>query len=78
MLTIALPEELESAVIEAAHRHGQSIDAYLASICADAMLLESDRARVAAFHAGTKPVEHDVARAWLSDLASGRRTECPR
>jgi len=77
MLTIDLPEDLEAAVIEAARRHGHSVDSYLASICADALALEVDRARVAAFHAGTRAIDHTAACAWLADLAAGHRTVCP-
>ncbi len=78
MLTIALPEALEAAVVEAARRSGQSVDDYLAAVCADALSLEVDRARLDSYLAGTQGVNHESARAWLADLAAGRRTECPR
>jgi hypothetical protein len=78
MLTIVLPGELESAVTAAAHRTGLSIDDYLASVCADALSLEIDRARVDSYLAGAAAISHDRANAWLSDLATGNRTECPR
>ncbi len=78
MLTVALPDALETAVVAAAHRSGQSVDDYLAAICADALSLEIDRARLDSYLAGTEGVSHDAARAWLAELAAGRRTECPR
>lgn len=78
MLTIALPNELESAVAAAARRTGLSIDDYLTSVCADALSLEIDRARVDSYLAGTEAISHERANAWLSDLAAGNRTECPR
>lgn len=78
MLSINLPEALETAVTTAAHRAGQSLEDYLAVLCADALSLEIDRARVDSYLAGTPAVSHDHARSWLSDLAAGNRTECPR
>ena len=78
MLTVVLPDALETAVTAAANRAGLSIDDYLASVCADALSLEIDRARVDSYLAGTPAVSHDRARSWLTDLAAGNRTECPR
>ncbi|MFI4939256.1 MAG: hypothetical protein ACHP7O_02745 [Burkholderiales bacterium] len=78
MLTVVLPDALETAVTAAARRTGLSIDDYLAAVCADALSLEIDRARVDSFLAGTPAISHDRARAWLADLAEGNRTECPR
>jgi len=78
MLTVVLPDVLETAVTAAAHRSGLSIDDYLVSVCADALSLEIDRARVDSFLAGTPAISHDRARSWLADLAEGNRTECPR
>lgn len=78
MLNIALPVALETAVIEAARRSGQAIDDYLAEVCADALSLEIDRARIDSYLAGTTAVSHESARAWLANLAAGHRTECPR
>ena len=78
MLTIALPDGLETAVIAAAHRDGQSVDNYLAIVCADALSLDIDRARLDSYLAGIPGVPHECASAWLNDLAEGNRTECPR
>lgn len=78
MLTIALPDGLERAVITAAHRAGQSVDDYLAIACADALSLDIDRARVDSYLAGIPGVSHERASAWLHNLAEGNRTECPR
>ena len=78
MLTVVLPDALETAVTAAAHRTGLSIDDYLAAVCADALSLEIDRARVDSYLAGTPTISHDRARSWLTDLAEGKRTECPR
>ena len=78
MLTVVLPEALETAVTAAAHRTGMSVDDYLAAVCADALSLEIDRARVDSYLAGAPAVSHERARSWLSDLAAGNRTECPR
>ena len=78
MLTVILPDEFEAAVIQAARRAGQSVDEFLAVICADSLSLEIDRARLDSYLAGTPAVSHDRARAWLADLAAGKRTECPR
>ena len=78
MLTIALPEPLEAAVIAAARRSGQSVDDYVAAICTDALSLEIDRARLDSYLAGAPTVSHDRVRDWLGDLAAGVRTECPR
>ena len=78
MLTVVLPDALESAVTAAAHRSGLTVDDYLAAVCADALSLEIDRARVDSYLNGTPAVSHEHARAWLSDLAKGKRTECPR
>lgn len=78
MLTVVLPDALETAVTSAAHRVGLSIDDYLAAVCADALSLEIDRARVDSYLACTPAVSHDRARSWLTDLAAGNRTECPR
>ena len=77
MLTVALPAELETAVLAAAHRTGLSVDDYLAMACSDALALEVDRARVDSYLAGEPAVPHERARAWLMDLADGKRTECP-
>ncbi|WP_226377224.1 MULTISPECIES: hypothetical protein [Burkholderia] len=78
MLTVALPVELEAAIVTAAHRSGQSVDEYVATVCADALSLEMDRARLDSYLSGTPAVQHDRVRAWLTELASGNRTECPR
>ena len=78
MLTVALPDELEAAVVTAAHRSGQSVDEYVAGVFADALSLEIDRSRLDSFLSGTPGVAHERARAWLSDLADGKRAECPR
>ncbi|MCD6705570.1 MAG: hypothetical protein LT080_03825 [Thiobacillus sp.] len=78
MLTVSLTDTLESAVIAAAHRAGMTVDDYVAAVCADALSLEIDRARLDSYLAGTPAVPHEAAQAWLSDLAAGRRTECPR
>ena len=77
MLTVALPEALETAVTAAAHRTGQSISEYLTAVCAEALSLEVDRARVDSYLSGTLAISHDRARSWLTDLAEGNRTECP-
>ena len=78
MLTVALPDALEAAVVAAARRSGQSVDDYMAIVCADALSLEIDRARLDSYLAGTQGIGQEEARAWLADLAAGRRTECPR
>jgi hypothetical protein len=78
MLTVALPDSLEVAIIAAARRSGQSVDEYLTAVCADALSLEIDRARVDSYLAGTPAVGHQQARAWLEDLAAGNRTAYPR
>ena len=78
MLTVVLPEALETAVTAAARRTGLSIDDYLTVVCAEALSLEIDRTRVDSFLAGTPAISHDRARSWLTDLAEGNRTECPR
>ena len=78
MLNVALPVELEAAVLTAARRAGQSVDEYLAAVCADALSLEIDRSRLDSFLCGTPGVPHERVRAWLDDLVAGERTECPR
>lgn len=78
MLTIDLPDTLETAITAAARRTGLSISDYLAAVCADALSLEVDRARVDSYLSGTLAISHDRARSWLTDLAAGSRTECPR
>jgi len=78
MLTVSLPEELETAVLTAAHRSGQSVDEYLALACADALSLEVDRARLDSYLSGVPVVTHERARDWLTGLANGVRVECPR
>lgn len=78
MLTVALPEELEAAILTAAHRSGQSVDEYMTAVCADALSLEIDRARLDSFLSGAPAIAHERARDWLADLAKGVRTECPR
>jgi hypothetical protein len=78
MLNVALPNELEAAVVTAARRSGQTVDEYVALVCADALSLEIDRARLDSFLSGTPAVEHERARAWLDDLVEGKRSECPR
>lgn len=78
MLTIVLPDALETAVTAAARRTGLSISDYLTVVCADALSLEVDRARVDSYLSGTLAISHDRALSWLTDLAAGNRTECPR
>lgn len=78
MLTVALPDELEAAVVAAAHRSGQSVDEYVAAVFADALSLEIDRLRLDSFSSGASGVAHEGARVWLSELANGKRTEYPR
>ena len=78
MLTIALPDVIETAVIAAAHRTGLSVDDYLTAICADALSLEIDRARVDSYLTGTLAISQERAKLWLANLVAGNRTECPR
>lgn len=78
MLTITLPEALESAVIDAARRSGLSVNDYVSALCADALSLEIDRARLDSYLAGTQGISHERAQGWLEDLAAGNRTDCPR
>ncbi len=78
MLTVNLPEALESAVASAAERAGLTLDAYLTSVCADALSLEIDRSRVDSYLTGTQGVPHATAQLWLDELAAGKRTPCPR
>ncbi|MDN7671109.1 hypothetical protein QZM22_00865 [Burkholderia oklahomensis] len=78
MLTVTLPAELETAIMTAAHRSGQSVDEYAAAVFADALSLELDRARLDSYIAGTPGVPHERVSKWLEDLAAGKRTECPR
>ncbi|HJV03045.1 MAG TPA: hypothetical protein VJ752_21080 [Burkholderiaceae bacterium] len=78
MITVQLSADLEAAVISAAGRHGLSVDAYLATVCTQALMLEQDRARVQSFVAGEPGVAHDRADAWLAELAAGKRSACPR
>lgn len=78
MLTVALPDELEAAVVTAARRSGQSVDEYSAAVLADTLSLEVDRLRLDSFLSGASGVAHERARVWLSDLANGKRAEYPR
>lgn len=79
MITLTLSDELEAAVIEAAGRKGLSVDAFIAEICKDALSLEVDRQRLQAYRDGSAPgVSQERADAWLSDLAAGKWSECPR
>lgn len=78
MLTISLTDTLETAVIAAAQRAGMSLDDYLAVVCADALSLEIDRARLDSYLAGTPAVPHEKVGAWLDELAAGRSAQCPR
>ncbi len=75
MLTVAFPDALEAAVIAAAQRSGQSLDDYLAAVCADSLSLEIDRVRLDSYLAGTPGVSQETARAWLTALADGHRAE---
>lgn len=78
MLTVNLTDSLESAVIAAAHRAGMSVDDYLSAVCADALSLEIDRARLDSYLAGAPAISHERAQVWLADLVAGNRAECPR
>jgi len=77
MLTVALPDDLEAAVVTAAHRSGQSLEEYVASVFADALSLEVDRSRVDSYLSGVAGVAHERVRGWLDDLANGKRSQCP-
>ena len=78
MITVTLSDELEAEVIQAAGRKGLSVDAYLAQICREALSLELDRQRLQSYRDGTPGVSQERADVWLSDLAAGKRSECPR
>ncbi|NGZ87444.1 hypothetical protein [Duganella aceris] len=78
MITVTLSDELEAEVIEAASRKGLSLDDYLAEICKEALSLELDRRRLQSYRDGMPGVSQERADAWLSDLAAGNRSECPR
>ncbi|SFN45230.1 hypothetical protein SAMN05660284_01526 [Formivibrio citricus] len=77
MLTVSLPIEIENAVLSAAHRHGQSVDEFVASVFQDALMLEEDRARLDAVLSGLPVVPHEAADAWLAKLAAGEAGPCP-
>jgi hypothetical protein len=78
MITISLSDELEAAVIEAVSCKGLSVDDYLAAICKEALSLEVDRQRLQSYLDGAPGVSQERADAWLSDLAAGKWSECPR
>jgi hypothetical protein len=78
MITVTLSDELEAEVIQAAGRKGLSLDDYLAEICKEALSVEVDRQRLQSYRDGTPGVSQERADAWLSDLAAGKRSECPR
>lgn len=78
MLTVSLPPEVESAVLSAACRSGQTIDEYVTAVFADAIMLEEDRARLDAVASGLPVVSHEAASAWLRDLSNGIVKPCPR
>lgn len=78
MLNVTLPMQLESDIIAAARRVGMRLDDHLAVVCADALSLEIDRARLDSYLSGTPAVPHERAHAWLTELSAGNRTECPR
>lgn len=78
MITVTLSDELEAAVLAAAERKGLSVDDYLAVICKEALSLELDRERLQSYLNGAPGVSQERADAWLSDLAAGKWSECPR
>jgi hypothetical protein len=79
MITLTLSDELEAAVIEAARRKGLSLDDFVAVACEEALSLEIDRQRLQAYRDGdVEGVSQERADAWLSDLAAGNWSECPR
>ena len=78
MITVTLSDELEAALLAAADRKGLSVDDYLTVICKEALSLEIDRERVQSYQSGTPGVSKERADAWLSDLAAGKWSECPR
>jgi hypothetical protein len=78
MLTVALPDELEAAVVAAAQRLGLSVDEYLADVCSEALTLDVDRARLQSFLDGTPCVMHERTDAWLADFSVGKRSACRR
>lgn len=79
MITVSMSAELEAAVTEAAERKGISVDDYLTVVCTEALSLETDRARVQSYlSGGTQGVSQARAEEWLSDLAAGKRSACPR
>lgn len=78
MLTVTLPDELEAQMLAAASRKGLSVEEYLAVLCKEALSLEVDRERLRSYRSGTPGVSQDRADAWLSDLAAGKWSECPR
>ncbi len=77
MLTVVLPTDLETAVTAAAHRTGQTLNEYMTGVCADAISLEIDRARVDAYLDGLPGIPHERARTWLAELAEGKKAVCP-
>ena len=78
MITVTLSAELEAALIQTASRKGLSLDDYLAEVCKEALSLEIDRQRLQSYRDGTAGISKERADAWLSDLAAGKRSECPR
>lgn len=79
MITLTLSDELEAALIEAAGRKGLSVDDFIAAVCRDALSLEVDRQRLQAYRdSDVTGVSKERADAWLSDLAAGKWSECPR
>ena len=77
MLTVSLPVEIESAVLSAAHRHGQTVEDFVASVFQDALMLEEYRARLDAVLSGLPVVSHEAGDAWLAQLAAGEVGPCP-
>ena len=79
MITLTMSDELEAAVIEADGRRGLSVEDFIAAVCKDALSLEVDRQRLQVYRDGAVTgVSQERADTWLSDLAAGKWSECPR
>ena len=56
---MVLLDDLEAAAVTAAHRPGQSLEEYVASVFSNALSLDEDRSRVDSYRSDVRGVAHE-------------------
>lgn len=75
-LSIRIPDETAARLAAIASAHQQTVEALVETLIED--FADTDEARLAEYTSTGHGIPHDVAAAWLEELAEGKYRPCPK